>query len=68
MVVNLPAPCQVTQRKYTADFLIRLTMLVTDLNTGELLEYQALRKHHKLAQIWSRSYSNKMGQLYQDVV
>ncbi len=43
------------------DFLIRLAMPVTDLDTGELLKYWVLYKHPKLAQIWSRSYSNEMG-------
>ena len=40
---------------------------MTDEETGAPLEYRQLKRHPKLAPIWSNSYSNEMGRLCQGV-
>ena len=40
---------------------------VLDEETGQLMEYQQLRKHPKYATTWTTSYSNEMGCLCQGI-
>lgn len=48
-------------------FLTMWEMPVRDHETGEYLTYQQLYKHPRLNSIWSTSYSNKVGHLWQGI-
>ena len=56
---------QADKRRYPAQFLQSMEMIILDKTSGQLLEYRQLCKHPKFAHIWNISYANKLGQLYQ---
>merc|ERR1712086_843943 len=61
------SPRNAAARCYPHALLLHLAYPVTDENTGAALEYRQLKRHPKLAPIWSNSYSNEMGRLCQGV-
>ena len=44
-----------------------LALSVLDPETGQLLEYRALRRHPRLDPDWNTSYSNELGRLFQGI-
>ena len=61
------SPRNAAARRYPHALLLYLAYPVTDEDTGAALEYRQLKRHPKLAPIWSNSYSNEMGRLCQGV-
>ena len=63
-VINL---AQVAKRRYPAQFLQSLEIIVLDETSGQLLEYRQLHKQPKFFHIWNTSYANKLGRICQGV-
>ena len=64
-MVNVITPARAAKRRYPAQFLQSMEMIILDKTSGKILEYRQLCKHLKFAHIWNISYANKLGQLYQ---
>ena len=70
MEMNKPISAQTRFRSkaLTAQLLMRAACPVLDSKTGKQLSYGQLYRHPQFATTWNKSFSNKMGQLYQGVV
>ena len=53
--------------RYPYDFINNWDYSVLDATTGQNLEHCQLRHHPAYREVWSRSYSNELGRLYQGV-
>ena len=56
-------PQQATGCRYPLQFLCNLAYAVLDNETGDLLEYQHLMKHHKYKDTWLKSSSTEIHRL-----
>ena len=60
-------PVLTARRIFPQAFLVMWKMPVLDEETGKYLTYRQLRKHPRLASIWSNLYSNEMVRLCQGI-
>ena len=59
------SPAKLAKRRFPLQVLCEIAGAVMDDETGELLEYRQLIKHHKFKQTWGKAFGNEIGRLAQ---